>query len=197
MMKTIVFDLAGVVFARNVERCPQELMEYFAFINSGEPLPSFWNDYDRGTRTLENVAEHLAVYRGSDYETAKHNMQQAILYQEEVVPTKRLIADLKAAGYQLIVLSNMSLEYIEYLRRKEVYSYFDGEVVSCDTHTIKPEREIYETLLTRYALDPAETMFIDDRLENVEQAATLGIVPFHFDRLAPEQSCAELRRMLL
>jgi hypothetical protein len=28
-MKNIVFDLAGVVFARNEARCPQELMDYF------------------------------------------------------------------------------------------------------------------------------------------------------------------------
>lgn len=196
-LKTIVFDLAGVVFARNMERCPQELMEYFSFINSGEPLPPFWNDYDRGTRPLDSVAEHLAAFRGSDVPTAKRNMLRAIEYQEEVVATKRLIADLKAAGYRLIVLSNMSIEYIEYLRKKEVYSYFDGEVISCETHTIKPERAIYETLLSRYNLTPSETMFIDDRLENVEQAAALGIVPFHFDRLSPETSCDQLRAMLL
>lgn len=196
-MKNIVFDLAGVVFARNEKTCPKELMQYFSFINSGEPMPSFWEDYDRGIREIDSVAECLAQYCGSDFDTAKNNMLSAVLYQEEIAATKALIADLKAAGYRLIVLSNMSKEYISFLRQKPVYGYFEGEVISCETGTVKPEREIYATLLERYDLDPAQTLFIDDRRENVDAAALLGITTFHFNRLNPQESCLRLRQMLL
>lgn len=196
-MKNIVFDLAGVVFARNESRCPQELMDYFYFINSGEKMPEFWDDYDRGTREADSVAQALAEFRGSDFQTAKSMMQRAITYQEQVVPTAALIADLKAAGYRLFVLSNMSKEYIAYLRQMPVYNYFEGEVISCETALIKPERAIYSTLLERYSLDPLQTMFIDDRKENVDAAAQLGITPFHFDRKDAEKSCEQLRCILL
>lgn len=196
-IKNVVFDLAGVVFERNHQRCPRELMEYFSYINSGEPMPSFWVDYDRGTRSMDDVARCLAEYRESDFETARNNMAQAILYQEEIPATKALIADLKAAGYRLIVLSNMSKEYIEYLREKPVYSYFEGEIISCETATVKPESEIYSTLLQRYELEASQTLFIDDRRENVDAAAEQGIHPFHFNRQDPDESCAELRKMLL
>lgn len=196
-IKNVVFDLAGVVFERNHERCPRELMEYFSYINSGEPMPSFWVDYDRGTRPMDDVARYLAEYRDSDFETARNNMAQAILYQEEIPSTKALIADLKAAGYRLFVLSNMSKEYIEYLREKPVYSYFEGEVISCETATVKPEADIYRTLLQRYALDASQTVFIDDRRENVDAAAEQGICPFHFNRCNPDESCEGLREMLL
>ncbi len=196
-IKNVVFDLAGVVFARNEQRCPRELMEYFSYINSGEPMPSFWIDYDRGTRSMDDVARCLAEYRQSDFETARDNMAQAILYQEEIPATKALIADLKAAGYRLFVLSNMSKEYIEFLRQKPVYSYFEGEIISCETATVKPEAEIYLTLLQRYDLDASQTIFIDDRRENVEAAAEQGICPFHFNRLNPDESCEQLRKMLL
>ena len=190
-MKNIVFDLAGVVFARNTERCPQRLMDYFYFINSGEPMPEFWNDYDRGTRDIDNVATALAEFRGSDFQTAKSMMLEAITYQEEVTPTAKLIKQLKEAGYRLIVLSNMSKEYIAYLRKMNVYSAFDDEVISCEVGLIKPEKEIYSLLIERYNLDPAQTMFIDDRKENVDAAAALGIVPLHFDRNNPEKSCEQ------
>lgn len=196
-IKNVVFDLAGVVFERNEQRCPRELMEYFSYINSGEPMPSFWVDYDRGTRSMDDVAQCLAEYRESDFETAKENMAQAIRYQEEIPATKSLIADLKAAGYRLFVLSNMSKEYIEYLREKPVYSYFEGEVISCETATVKPETDIYRTLLQRYALDASQTVFIDDRRENVDAAAEQGICPFHFNRLNPDESCEKLRELLL
>lgn len=195
-MKNIVFDLAGVVFARNVARCPQSLMDYFYFINSGEAMPEFWNEYDRGTRDIDSVAECLAAFRGSDFETAKSMMLSAITYQEQVVPTAELIAELKQAGYRLFVLSNMSKEYIAYLRRMDVYRHFEGEIISCETGLIKPEKAIYELLLQRYSLDPSQTIFIDDRAENVAAAAEVGITPFHFDRNNPEKSCEQLRDLL-
>ena len=195
-MKNIVFDLAGVVFARNEARCPQELMDYFYFINSGEQLPDFWCDYDRGTRSFDNVAQRLAQFRGSDVQTARHMMATAITYQDQVAPTAELIAELKGESYRLFVLSNMSKEYIDFLRKMPVYQYFDGEVISCEVGLNKPEREIYSLLLDRFSLDPLQTMFIDDRKENVVAAAELGIVPFHFDRKNPEQSCNQIRELL-
>ena len=195
-IKNIVFDLAGVVFARNKERCPQALMEYFYFINSGETLPDFWNDYDRGTRSFDAVAEALAVYRSSDVATARHMMATAITYQDHIPQTAELIAELKSAGYRVFVLSNMSKEYIEYLRKMPVYSHFDGEVVSCEVGLTKPEKEIYTLLLERFGLEPSQTMFIDDRKENVEAAAEVGIVPFHFCTANAQQSCDEIRQIV-
>ena len=196
-MKNIVFDLAGVVVARNQERCPQYIMDYFYFINSGEALPEFWDDYDRGTRDIDSVAQCLAEFRGSDFETAKSRMLEAVTYQEQVAPTAELIAELKAAGYRLFVLSNMSKDYIEFLRKMPVFQHFEGEIVSCEVGLIKPEREIYNLLLDRYNLVPEQTMFIDDRKPNVDAAAEVGIHPFHFDRNDPEKSCEQLRCILL
>ena len=196
-MKNIVFDLAGVVFARNEKRCPKELMDYFYFINSGEKLPDFWNDYDRGTRDIDSVAKRLALFRNSDFQTAKTMMLQAVTYQEQVGATAELIVDLKAAGYNLFVLSNMSKEYIEYLRKMPVYQYFNKDIISCEVGLTKPETEIYKLLLDTLSLDPKQTIFIDDRKENVDAAAALGIVPFHFNRTEPEKSCEQLRCMLL
>lgn len=196
-MKNIVFDLAGVVVARNQERCPQYIMDYFYFINSGEALPEFWDDYDRGTRDIDSVAQCLSEFRGSDFETAKSRMLEAVTYQEQVAPTAELIAELKAAGYRLFVLSNMSKDYIEFLREMPVFQHFEGEIVSCEVGLIKPEREIYNLLLDRYNLVPEQTMFIDDRKPNVDAAAEVGINPFHFDRNDPEKSCEQLRCILL
>ena len=195
-IKNIVFDLAGVVFARNKERCPQALMEYFYFINSGEILPDFWNDYDRGTRSFDAVAKALAAYRSSDVQTARHMMATAITYQDQIPQTAELIAELKSAGYRVFVLSNMSKEYIEYLRKMPVYSHFDGDVISCEVGLTKPEKEIYTLLLERFGLEPSQTMFIDDRKENVEAAAEIGIVPFHFCTANAQQSCDEIRQIV-
>ncbi len=60
-----------------------------------------------------------------------------------------------------------------------------------------PEDEIYRLLLTRYHLDPSQTLFIDDRRANLDAASRFGIATFLFDHRDPETSCTELERMLL
>ena len=198
MLKNIVFDLAGVVVARNPQRFPRHLDEFFSFVFATPEggMPKFWEDYDRGVRSVDEVAEAVAEYRNCDIATAKANMLLAVEYQEEVAPTANLVEELKDRGYNLYVLSNMSREYIDFLRKLPVFRHFDKQIISCEEQLVKPEREIYELLLSRYGLNPAETIFVDDRKENVETAAELGIVPFHFDRHNPEKACEELRKLI-
>ena len=134
---------------------------------------------------------------GRSRETCAAVLQRAIDLQEPVAPTEELVRDLKEAGYRLYVLSNMSREFIDYLRRFPVYGLFDGEVVSCEELCVKPEPRIYEILLDRYGLLPSETLFIDDRPANIDTARQLGIGGFLFDAHDPASSCATLRQMLL
>ena len=143
------------------------------------------------------MIDDLCAYRGADREYARQMVLQSIDKQETIEPTGRLIRDLKSAGYKLYVLSNMSREFIDFLRRQPVYRHFDGEVVSCEEHTVKPEPRIYEILLSRYGLDPGETLFIDDRPANLTAAQRLGIHTQLFDYHDPEATCEALRRQLL
>ena len=51
---------------------------------------------------------------------------------------------------------------------------FDGGVASCEVHINKPDPRIYKALLDKYQLKAGESVFIDDRLENVQAAFRLG-----------------------
>ncbi len=195
-MRNIIFDLGGVVFARDMKRCREEFVRFFAFVRQ-EKMPWFWTEYDRGALTLEQTIDELAKYQGVDVEYARAMVDEAIALQQARVSTEQLIGELKSAGYRLYVLSNMSKEFIEFLRQIPVYKMFDGEVVSCEEHTVKPETKIYEILLSRYGLEPSHSMFIDDRGENLDTAEKLGIKGFLFDAKQPELSCEQLRRLLL
>lgn len=195
-MKNIVFDLGGVVFARRRSECTQDFIDFFTFVRQ-EQMPHFWEEYDRGTLTLNEVAEELCRYNGCDRAKCDAYLRLAIDLQRPVEATERLIGDLKKVGYKLYVLSNMSCEFIAFLRRFPVYRMFDGEVVSCEEHTVKPESRIYEILLERYGLHPDETLFIDDRRANIEAAEAMGIHGFLFDSHDPEGACESIRRKLL
>ena len=195
-MKNVVFDLGRVVFAQDPAKSTAEFKLFFSYV-SLTPMPQFWTDYDMGVLSFDQVAEELAAYRGVEPEFARKMITIAIGKQETIRPTEKLIDELKAAGYKLYVLSNMSREFIDFLRKQKVYKNFDGDVVSCEVGIVKPMPEIYDLLLERFDLDPAETIFIDDRKENVDAAAAKGIATFHFDRNDYEGSCERLREILL
>ena len=195
-MKNVVFDLGRVVFAQDPAKSTAEFKQFFSYV-SLTPMPQFWVDYDMGVLSIDQVAAELAAYRGVETSFAREMIQIAIGKQETIAPTAELIADLKQAGYRLYVLSNMSREFIDFLREQEVYANFDGDVVSCEVGVVKPMPEIYDVLLERFSLEPSETIFIDDRRENIDAAEAKGISAFHFDRNDYAGSCERLREILL
>ena len=155
-MENIVFDLGGVLFARDRSKCTQEFHDFFSFIRS-EPMPAFWEDYDRGVLTLDEVTGILSGVNACPRAKCEEYLRLSIDMQEPVKPTEQLVRDLKAAGYKLFVLSNMSREFIDFLRRFPVYGLFDGEVVSCEEGVVKPEPEIYRRPVSYTHLRAHET----------------------------------------
>ena len=198
MIKNVVFDLGGVVVAHNAESFKEKLGDFFSFVFGPDMkcVPMFWQDYDRGILTIDETAAEVAKLRDCTAETAKEHMLYAISLQEEVEPTVKLIKELKEKGYKIYALSNMSKEYIEFLRQFPVFECFDAQIISSEVGLGKPNPKFYEHLLTHCELNPAETIFIDDRKDNVEAAEKLGIIPFHFALNDPEGSCEELRKVI-
>ena len=193
--RNIVFDLGGVVFARDPRKFEPEFIEFFSYITLPK-MPKFWEDYDRGVVTYDEVIASLAEYNHCDRELAEKNLRRSILTQEAIPSTSALIEQLSAADLKLYVLSNMAQEFIEFLRQQPVYRNFVGEVISCEEHVVKPDAEIYRRLIERYGLNPSETLFIDDRKANIDTAISEGWGGYHFDAHNPEASCEELRRMI-
>ncbi len=194
-MNTVIFELGGVVVARNKQKITAEFAEFFSFL-ADKNMPHFWEEYDRGAQSMEETIDIIAELKGYDREYCRKCVVDAITMQEEIEPTARLIEELHAKGYRLLVLSNMSLEFIEFIRQLPVYRYFSGEVVSCEEHTVKPEKEIYQIIIDRYGLDPVQTLFVDDRPANLDAAAAQGINTALFKRWEAEASCDAIRRQL-
>ena len=142
----------------------------------------YWLEFDRGAMTYEQAAERLAREAGGTYEEYMHALVGWIGLKTPLEEGWRAARRCKRAGKKLYLLSNYPQRGYEHVR-KEYESYFgdlfDGGIISCYEHQIKPDKEIYETLIERYGLDPARSVFIDDTLVNVEGAMKMGIHGFH------------------
>lgn len=174
MIKNIIFDLGGVVLGRDFSHCVELLGENFSFLRDNV-YPTYWEEFDRGVLTWEQVVQALSDDTNCSLEEADKQVTNVLNLLGEIKETKELIAELKTEGYKLYVLSNMPLEYYNHLCKFDVFKYFDGAVVSAIEKLIKPDPRIYGVILDRYNLEPSETLFIDDKKINTDMAASLGL----------------------
>lgn len=155
-----------------------------------------WHSFDRGTLAMDDVVHRTAARLGLDQERVQGLMQHIGGHLAPIPGTVALLRQLHArrlagAELKLYYLSNMPAPYAR--RLQELHDFlqcFDGGVFSGDVHWIKPEPQIYQLLQSRYALEPAHTVFIDDLKHNVHAAERQGWSGIHFQ--SPEQLEMEL-----
>lgn len=196
----IVFDLGGVVFnwqpdtiIKSAFRDPetQELVRKQVFEHRD------WIELDRGTLSFQHAVDRGAKRTGlpaQDIERLLHSVPQFLTPIEKTI---ELIHQLHNTANRLFVLSNMHAASIAHLEQQYTFwEMFDGLVISSRIQMVKPELQIYEHLLNRFQLKPAETVFIDDMQENLAAASLMGIRTIQFlDPAHCRQALADLRCM--
>jgi FMN phosphatase YigB (HAD superfamily) len=75
MYKNIVFDLGDVVLGRDFNRFDEIVGDHFSFFRQ-DKFPDYWHDFDRGTRTKQEVAAAKAKTK-SIVEDHKSRVAQA------------------------------------------------------------------------------------------------------------------------
>ena len=85
-----------------------------------------------------------------------------------------LIGKLRSAGYRTALLSNTEMPAVEIYREKHDGT-FDVVVLSCLESIRKPDKQIYHRTAERLRVRPDETLFLDDRIENIEGAKQAGL----------------------
>jgi putative hydrolase of the HAD superfamily len=180
----IVFDLGGVVFNWQPEAIVRSTFED---TNTRDLVRreifehADWVELDRGTLALEQAIDRGAARTGLSLQDIQRLLNAVPPFLTPIEATIELIRELSNTTNKLFVLSNMHLASIAYLeKRHNIWDLFDGVVISSRIQMIKPEPQIYEHLLERYQLAPAETIFIDDTEMNLAAAAAKGIQTIRF-----------------
>lgn len=184
-IKNVVFDIGNVV----VRWSPVEIVRLtFGDMESSEEKVRFifqsstWRDLNKGHLTEDEAkAQYQDLYGFTELECDRlfyYVKQTQILIYDSV----NLITRCKNAGYRVFALTDNVHEIIAYL--KETYTFwalFEGAVVSAELGMLKPQTEIYQSLLTQYDLEASETVFIDDMPPNIKGAESVGITGVRFE----------------
>ena len=196
MIKNIVFDMGGVLISFDAQRYTARFVPDpadYELIRRELFRSVEWIRMDRGSITDEQAVssvcrrlpEHL---RGPARELTLNWWRRWLLPVEGMAD---LVRELKGLGYGVYLLSNAKLDLPLYFDRIPGSECFDGKIVSADWKLLKPQPEIYETLLREYGLRAEECFFIDDLNINIEGAWLVGMDGAIFDEDLPR-----LRRAL-
>ncbi|MBL4639040.1 MAG: HAD family phosphatase [Kordiimonadaceae bacterium] len=92
-----------------------------------------------------------------------------------------ILNQLVAAGVPAFGLTNFSAEkWPIFCEAYDFTEKFDAVLVSGKEGLVKPDPAIYQLALSRFGLVAENTIFIDDKIENVDAAKAMGFVGHHF-----------------
>lgn len=183
MIKNIVFDIGNVlatfkpkVFLHEVLQDPILEEKVYERVFSDSDL---WNLYDQGiyeAKDVIEIASKNAPEIKKEIELVLTNWVQYVLPISSSMDVIKKYKD----RYSLFILSNIPRDNYEY-----IYSHYDymhevkGGIYSYQYKMIKPDTRLFQVLLQKYELHAEECLFIDDKLENVESAKSLGFHTIH------------------
>ena len=186
MIKNIIFDFGGVLVDWN----PHYLFDkYFNDINESNYFVenvcnSEWNaEMDGGKPFEQAVRERIALFPKYAEALMLYQTNWMDTMGEEIPGMYDLIKSLKANGFPIIYgLTNWSAETFPTVQKTyRIFSLIDKIVVSGEVKQLKPNPEIFYTLLNKFNLKAEESLFIDDNLKNVEGAKAVGINALRFE----------------
>ena len=177
----IILDMGNVLLEWNKDKILKSVAKTqkdYLILDKAIFQSGLWERLDLGTLTREELVDKVLSLLGDIYkkkvEEVIWNWPAYIDIYTEVFP---LLARLKKNGHRIFVLSNTSPVFYELLKDQlsPLNGILDGFVLSCDIKVIKPDRKMFEEILHKYQLDPANCVFLDDIADNTKMAESLGI----------------------
>lgn len=186
MIKTIIFDLGGVIITIDNEE-PKSRFRQLGVENIEEILNPYrqsgiFGDLEEGKISEEDYRQELGKIVGRQLTYGE--VQHCWLGYMKEVPAYKLAAlrELRAKGYRVIMLSNTNPYIMDWAESKDfpgdgqpLSSYFDAQYRSYELKLMKPDETFYRTVLSKEKLLPSEALFVDDGPRNVAVASELGI----------------------
>ena len=191
-IQTLIFDLGGVIINLKTE---QEWLEEDLLPNfQPEKLQSlqqqqYFQQFETGNVSVPDFKQQLkeiAVNKNITEEEVVHHWNGIL----KDIPKHRVdVLKQLSKKYKLILLSNTNHIHMDFIRNYMV-AEFGKNILQENFHTCyysqeiglrKPHKEIYEFVLQQQGITASESLFLDDKPENLSEPEKLGIHTFLVD----------------
>ena len=184
----LIFDFGNVVAFFDYARAAAILGRRLglggeAFLERVRPLgfSLLVREYESGRITAEAFSRGIAGLAGLEIAHDEFAAAWSDIFTLNE-PVAGLVAELKAAGYPLVLGSNTNDLHAAQFRRQfaETLASFDRLVLSYEVGHVKPAPEFYHACASAAGFPPSECIFIDDLPENVEGARAAGLTGLRY-----------------
>ena len=189
-IKNIIFDLGGVILDvdYNLTRIAFEKLgvTHFDEMYSQANADKLFQKLETGEITDDIFYKEFNRCTGlhlSDEEIRKAWNAMLLSFREKSLQFLERIRP----KYKTFLLSNTNYVHIAAFKEtlhqqigvKTLEEYFDEAFYSCEIGLRKPDAACYEWVLKNLKIEPAETLFIDDSLHNIQGAKKAGLQTIH------------------
>ncbi|MBC7525690.1 MAG: HAD family phosphatase [Flavobacterium sp.] len=179
MINTIIFDFGDIFI--NLEK--EASLEAFIKLGLNGPNDELiaQNDlFEKGKITelefLETFQKYIPKVSFEEIRVAWNSIiGEFPLYRLEFL-------QMLSQRYRLFLLTNTDEIHISKFEHKvgisfytDFYNCFEKVFYSYEMHLRKPDPAIFNTIINKYDLSPKRTLFVDDKKENTDTAASLGL----------------------
>jgi FMN phosphatase YigB (HAD superfamily) len=192
--KIIIFDLGDVLFTwsqqTNTQVSPQTMRKIIS-------SPA-WFQYEMGMLSRHACYAQVGDELGIAASEVSNAFEQARNSLCEDRSMTAFISEIKASNPNLLVyaMSNISKEDYDFLRTiKADWSLFDRVFASGYEGMRKPDVQFFKLVLHKISAQPEEVILVDDKLENVQSARSLGIHGIQFTD--PAQARNQIQALLV
>ena len=179
MIKNLVFDFGNVLIEWNSAKILAAFVKEedrkrvkAAIFDSG-----LWAQTDTGQLTLKSAIQAAQTLLDSSYSATveaifTHWYETVDVYHQ----LQEKIFEWAQLGYGIYILSTTSEIFyaVENAGLLPMTKVLTGKILSYEVGCAKPDKSIYQKLLTQYALHANQCVFIDDLQINLDAAKSLG-----------------------
>ncbi|NHN25100.1 HAD family phosphatase [Flavobacterium jejuense] len=185
MIDTIIFDF-GDVFINLDFDATQKALHELGIKEWNSELDKLNKSYEVGKidelEFIKGVQKHT---NGAELVTIREAWNALLLD----FPLYRLeFLQMISSKYRLFLLSNTDSTHIDKFEHKvgqsfarDFYSCFEKVYFSFEIGQRKPDENTYKYIIGNHNLVPKKTLFVDDKLENIEGAKNVGLQTWHIN----------------
>jgi putative hydrolase of the HAD superfamily len=165
--RTVIFDY-GEVISRTPSQADRAVIVSLAGAGDGAAVERFWTAYfahrdalDEGTAGVTAYWRAIAADIGARWDEARVHELWAADFRSwlSINPaTVDVLADLRAGGTPLALLSNAGPDFAGFFRHGPLGDFFSACYVSGELGLLKPHAEIYRHVLDDLGITPAEAV---------------------------------------
>lgn len=185
MLKAVIFDVGGVLIVTHnrtgrekwATRLGLDAWDFENFVFAGESGLQAQLGQKSTAEHWRWLGRHFGLDQAEMAQLRRDFFAGDRLNESLLAYIKRL----RQAGYKTGILSNFGDNARQlWAETYPFIEYFDGIIISAEVGLMKPSPQIYSLAADSLGVSPAEAVFVDDFIENIEGANRVGMPALHF-----------------